>query len=223
MNETEDAMRCRGGFFLTLLMALPLLISGCASTLRSEVTAFHQWPADAAGRSFAFLHRDGEAPNLERQTYENLVRAQLLKLGLRDAASGEAAALSVRMDYSISARDVRVVETVLVDAWTGTPWYGPGFYNPYWGRPGYHPYFYGPMWPSMPVAREQERRFTVFHRELKIKISEAASDQPWYDVTVKSAGERGNLAALMPYLAEAAFKDFPGANGVPRVIEMKIK
>ena len=216
-------MRLRSGFFLGLLTALLLLVAGCASTIRSEVTAFNQWPVDAGGRSFAFAHRDGEAQNLERQTYENLVRAQLLKVGLRDPAPGEAAQLSVRVDYGISGRDVRVVETVLVDPWYGTPWYGPGYYNPYYGMPGYYPHFYGPMWPSMPVAREQERRFTVFHRELKVKISDASGDRPWYDVTVRSDGEQGNLALLMPYLVEAAFRDFPGANGVPRVIETKMK
>ena len=216
-------MQCRKGFFPALLMALSLLVAGCASTSRSEVTAFNQWPTDAAGRSFAFTHRDSEAQSLERQTYENLVRAQLLRLGLRDPAAGEAAQLSVRVDYGIAGRDVRVVETVLVDPWYGTPWYGPGFYNPYWGMPGYHPYFHGPMWPSMPVAREQERRFTVFHRELKVKITDVAGDKPWYDVTVRSDGEQGNLALLMPYLVEAAFREFPGANGVPKVIEMKMK
>jgi hypothetical protein len=40
-------------------------------------------------------------------------------------------------------------------------------------------------------------------------------------VTVKSEGEQGNLATVMPYLVQAAFKDFPGTHGVPRVIEMK--
>jgi hypothetical protein len=216
-------MRCRSGFFLALLMALPLLFAGCASTIRSEVTAFSQWPADAAGRSFAFAHRDGEDKNLERQTYENLVRGQLIKLGLRDPSTGEAAQLFVRLEYEISSREARVMETVLVDPWYGTPWYGPGYYNPYWGMPGYYPNFYGPMWPNMPVTRTQERRFIVFHRELKIKISEATGNQPWYDVTVRSDGEQGNLAVLMPYLVEAAFRDFPAANGVPRVIDMKMK
>lgn len=216
-------MRYRSGFLLVLLLALPLLFAGCASTIRSEVTAFSQWPADAAGRSFAFAHRDGDDKSLERQLYENLVRAQLIKVGLRDPAPGEAEQLSVRVDYEISSRELRVMETVLVDPWYGTPWYGPGFYNPYWGMPGYYSHFYGPMWPNMPVTRTQERRFTVFHRELKINISEATRNLPWYDVTVRSDGEEGNLAVLMPYLAEAAFRDFPGANGVPRVVEMKMK
>lgn len=209
---------------MLFLLALPLLLSGCASTLRSEVTAFHQWPASAGGSSFAFEHRDGDAQNLERQSYENLVRLKLLQLGLRDPAAGETPQLAVRVDYSNSGRDVRVIETVLVDPWYGTPWVGPRFHSPYWGWPGYaHPFYGPPMWPPMPVAREQERRYTVFHRELKIRIAEAGGTTPWFDVTVRSDGEQGNLATVMPYLIEAAFRDFPGPNGVPRVVEMKMK
>lgn len=210
-------------YLFLLMAALPLLLSGCASTLRSEVTAFHQWPVAASGSSFGFEHRDGDVQNLERQTYENLVRLKLLQLGLRDPAAGETPKLNVRVDYRNTGRDVRVVETVLVDPWYGTPWMGPGFYSPYWGWPGYGSPFYGPMWPAMPVAREQQRQYTVFHRELKIRIAEAGGSAPWYDVTVRSDGEQGNLAVVMPYLIDAAFKDFPGPNGVPRVVEMKMK
>lgn len=204
---------------------LPLLLSGCASTIRSEVTAFHQWPADAAGRTFAFTHTGTEAQDLERQNHENLVRLQLLKLGLRDATSGQPAQLAVRVDYSINARDVRVIETVLVDPWSGIPWYGPGYYRPYWAWPGYgYPYYGpGPMWPGMPVAQQQERRFTAFDRQLKVKIVDTASQQTWYDVTVRSSGEKGNLVDVMPYLTEAAFRDFPGPNGKARTVDLKMK
>lgn len=216
-------MRTCSKFLFLCVTALSLLLSGCASTIRSEVTAFHQWPADASERTFAFVHHAGDSQDLERQNHENLVRFQLLRLGLRDAIPGQPAELTVRVGYNIKARDVRVVETVLIDPWMGTPWYGSGFYRPYWGWPGYgHPY-YGPMWPAMPVARQQERRFTAFDRELNVKIINTASQQAWYDVTVRSTGEKGNLVEVMPYLVEAAFKDFPGPNGTPRMIEMKTK
>ncbi len=215
-------MRICKKLLLVCVAALPLLLSGCAATIRSEVTAFHQWPANAGGRSFAFTHNGSEAQDLERQNHENLVRLQLLKLGLRDAAPGQPAQLAVRVDYSINARDVRVIETVLIDPWFGGPWYGPGFYRPYWAWPGYGHPAYGPMWPAMPVAQQQERRFTAFDRQLKVKIIDAASQQAWYDVTVRSSGEKGNLVEVMPYLSEAAFRDFPGPNGKPRVIDIKM-
>lgn len=203
-----------------LIASLSLLLAGCATTIRSEVTAFHQWPATLPGQVYVFNRPTPS--DLERQNYEQLLRDRLAKLGLREAALGEAAPLSVAMEYRTSGRDVRVIETVLVDPWYGTPWYGPGYYNPYWGWPGYGRPFYGPMWPSMPVAREQVRRYTVFQRELKIRIDDVAKKQSLYDVTVKSDGEEGNLAKVMPYLMDSAFRNFPGKSGVPHVVELKM-
>lgn len=212
----------RRGFLLALLI-LSALISGCATKIRSEVTSFHQWPDNMSGRSFSFVHQDDEAKSLERQSYENLLRTELLKLGLVEQTTGAPAQLAVRLDYRITGRDVRIIETVLVDPWYGTPWYGPGFYNPYWGWHGYGPSYYGPMWPSMPVAREQSRRYSIFQRELRIRISDYASEKTWFEVTARSEGEQGNLAIVMPYLVQAAFKEFPGTTGVPRVIDVPFK
>ncbi len=208
---------------ICLLAALTLLLSGCASTFRSEVTAFHHWPPVSEAKIFAFARTPEQAQSLEYEAYEKLVRAQLEKHGLSEAGADQVAPLRVEFNASIQGRDVRVVETVLVDSWYGTPWYGPGFYQPYWGYPGFYHPFYGPGWGGMPVAREQERRYTVFHREFKLKITYAMNQQPVYEVTVRSDGKEGNLARLMPYLVESAFRDFPGQSGVPRVLELKMK
>ena len=209
-------------FAACLIITLSLLLSGCASKIRSEVTAFHQWPAAMAEKTFSFVHKEGEPTGLERQSYENLIRTELIKQGLRDAGDAKDAALTVSFNAMISAKDVRVVETVLVDSWSGMPWYGPGYYSPYWGGwPGYSP-FYGPFSPGMPVAREQQRQYTVFYRELKLKISDTLAGQPLYEVTVRSEGKEGNLAKIMPYLVRSAFAEFPGKSGTPRIVEMKI-
>ena len=212
--------------FLVILLALSCLVSGCATKIRSEVTSFHHWPTDVAGRRFTFVHEGDEDKSLERQSYENLIRGELQKLGLAEQTTEAPSQLAVRVDYLINGRDVRVIETVLVDPWYGTPWYGPGFYNPYWGWHGYGPYFgpyQGPMWPSMPVAREQSRRYSIFQRDVRIRITDQLSQQTWFEVSVRSEGDQGNLATVMPYLIQAAFKDFPGTPGVPRVIELPFK
>jgi hypothetical protein len=141
---------------------------------------------------------------------------------LREAIGTEEGALMVSFNASVSARDVLVIETVLVDSWYGTPWHGAGFYSPYWGGwPGYGPTFYGPFSPGIPVPRQRERRFSVFDRELKLKITNAASSQPLFETTVRSEGKEGNLVRVMPYLVRSAFTDFPGKSGKPHVIEMK--
>lgn len=175
-----------------------------------------------AEKTFRFVHKEGEPTELERQSYENLIRAELLKLGLAETTNGQEAALTVSFNAMVSAKDFRVVETVVVDSWSGMPWYGPGYYAPYWGGwPGYSP-FYGPFGPGMPVARAQERRYTVFYRELKLNINDATAGRPLYEVTVRSEGRDGNLARIMPYLVRSAFTEFPGKSGTPRIVEMKI-
>lgn len=209
-----------------LFTAFCLLLSGCATRIRSEVTAFHQWPANTGGKTFAFTQNESQPAGLERRSYEDLIRAELIRTGLREAEDGQNAALAVSFNASAGARDVRVIETVLVDSWYGTPWYGPGYYSPYWsGWPGYgYPYanpFYGPFGAGMPVAREQERRYTLHTRELKLAINDASSGQALYEVTVRSEGKEGNLAKVMPYLVRSAFVDFPGKSGTPRVVDLK--
>ena len=206
---------------LLCLMAVTLLLSGCASTIRSEVTAFHRWPATLNGQSFRFA--SPAQTNLERSDYQALLREHLLALGLIEAPADKAADFSVSFEYSISARDVRVVDTVLVDSWYGTPWMGPGYYGPYNAWPGYGHPFYGPMWPSMPVARAREQRYTVFRREFKLHITDSATQTAKYQVTVVSEGREDNLALLMPYLIQSAFTGFPGKSGEPRIIELKQK
>lgn len=209
-----------------LFIALCLLLSGCASRIRSEVTTFHQWPATATGMSFAFTQQDSEPSGLERRSYEDLIRAELVRVGLREAEAGQQSTLAVSFNASVAARDVRVIETVLVDSWYGTPWYGPGYYGPYWGGwPGYgYPYaspFYGPFGAGMPVARQQERRYTVNSRVLKVAIRDTSAAKTLFEVTVRSEGKEGNLAKLMPYLVRSAFADFPGKSGTPRVVDLK--
>ncbi len=208
---------------LILLTLFSTLLSGCASVIQSEVTAFHEWPQDSSTTSFVFEPPAASDQELEVRHVEGLIRKELIRIGLHEPAEGEKPQLKVSFSTSLRGRDMHVIETVMVDSWYGTPWYGPGFYHPYLGRPGWGYPYYGPMWPSMPVAREVERRYTVFHRELKIKMNDLASGHALYEVTVKSDGKEGNLAKVMPYLVKSAFTEFPGKSGTPKIIKLKIE
>jgi hypothetical protein len=50
---------------ITGLAALTLLLGGCATTIRSNVTTFHQWPAQLPDKSYVF-----EAPPPQEDTLE---------------------------------------------------------------------------------------------------------------------------------------------------------
>jgi len=58
---------------------------------------------------------------------------------------------------------------------------------------------------------------------LHVVIMQAADGKKLYDTTVVSEGSNGSLAAIMPYLVRSMFADFPGKNGVPRQVELKME
>lgn len=212
------------GFSLVFLATLAFVLAGCAApTIRSEVTAFHEWPAQLADKSFTFERSNAQGNDLEYRNYENLVRAELLRLGFTDASAAAKAALRVNLAYRVTDRDVRVVEPVVVNpgGWGG-PYYGP-YYGPRWGHRFYDPFWHDPFWYSPPVVSYSESNYRLYKRQLQVGIARTADNRKLYDVTVNSEGTSPSLAAVMPYMVKSAFADFPGESGVPRQITMEFK
>lgn len=200
-----------------VIVFLSLLLAGCATTIKSDVTTFHQWPDNLRDKSFVFERTPEQANNLEYRSYENLVRSELLRLGFAEAASSPAAKLKVTVRYSMDSRDVRVVQPV-----TSYPGYGWPYYGSRWHRYGYSP-FYDPFWYGPPYVEYVESSYQLFSRQLNVVIAQIADGKTLYDVTVNSAGRNESLAAVMPYLVRSAFLEFPGPNGVPRRVALKVE
>jgi hypothetical protein len=195
-----------------------LMLAGCAHpTIRSEVTILQQWQPSLLTQPYVFERTMEQDKNIEYRSYENLVRAELQRLGLQEASPAQKPKLTVRLEYGIQSRDVRIVEPVVVDPlFYNGPLYGPRWHRRY--TPFYDPFWYGPA-----VVQYREGRYIVFRRQLHVVIASATEAQKFFDVTVVSDGNKGALPAVMPYLVRSAFADFPGKNGVPRQIELEIK
>ncbi|WP_415809229.1 DUF4136 domain-containing protein, partial [Cupriavidus respiraculi] len=121
----EARSRLAGG-----LAALGVVVlSGCASTITTDVTAFRQpdWQNDPP-RTYAFDRAKGEEAQLDRDTYEGWVAEKLGTLGFERVPRPKARYL-VRVEFDSDPRLVRVQETY-ADPWG--PW------GPYWGPPGYY-------------------------------------------------------------------------------------
>ena len=203
---------------ITGAAALTLLLGGCATTVRSDVTTFQQWPAQMQDKSYAFTAPSQQEDTLELRAYQNLVRGQLTKLGFNEAPG--APALHVSMRFMTTEIPVQVIEP----AFTGFYPYGGryGFYGPrrfggYYGSPffGGGPYFGGYGMPAYDVYEEHR-----YQRQLQILIATKAG-QPLFDVTVRNTSRAESTPALMPALVQSAFEGFPGPNGVARRIELK--
>ncbi len=201
------------------LIAFSVLLAGCASTIRSNVTAFHEWPSSLPDKSYVFERTREQNDSLEYRKYEDLVRAELSRLGFIEAPAATKPTLKVSIGYSINGRDVTEVYPVVVNPypyWYGPAWrgyYGPGYYGPY-----YDPFWFGP-----PVVENRVSQYQLFNRQLRIVIARMSDGKKLYETTVVSEGTNGSLAAVMPYMVRSAFQDFPGPNGVPRRIELKME
>ena len=199
--------------------AFAMLLTGCATTVRSDVTTFHQWPAQIEDKSYVFEAPPAQDDTLEYRAYQDLVRGQLARLGFRDATAGGKPALSVAMRFTTTDIPVRVVEPV-------SPFYHPfyqpmprfgyrGFHRRYWG--GWYSPFYDPFWsPAYQVSVEHQYR-----RELQVGIKSSGDGKRLFDVTVHNLSRELSTPALMPALVQSAFEGFPGPSGVARRVELK--
>lgn len=204
---------------LTIAFLLMLaLLSGCASTIRSEVTAFHEWPAQMTGKSYVFERSKQQDASLEYRSYENLVRAELQRLGFVEATVNAAPVLKAAFDYQTEERDVRVTEPVVVNPGWGPPYpyYGPGW-------PSRHFPFYDPFWYSPPVIAYSDTSYRLYSRKLHVTIARMGDGKKLFEVTVKNDSRNPATANVMPYLVRSAFADFPGPSGVARRVELKLQ
>jgi hypothetical protein len=217
----ENAMK---RLLIAAVAALGLL-TGCATTVRSDVTTFHQWPADLQDKSFVIEAPSAQDDTLELRSYENLVRTELARLGFREAVTGEPA-LKVSMRFSTTDIPVRRIEPVYPTTYYPSARFGFGspFYRPYWGGRrywggGFYSPFYDPFWMGMPEYTETIRH--VYRRELKVAIKSASDGKRLFDVTVHNNSEEMSTPTVMPALVQSAFAGFPGVSGVARRITLK--
>jgi hypothetical protein len=211
---TEKIMR---RYLWPALALAGMLLGGCASVVKNDVVAFHDWPTDLQDKSYVFDPKPEQKEDLEYQSYQGLVRGELQRLGFMPALSAQRANLKVALDYGIEAREVKVLQPVYADPYW--PYYGP--YGAHWR--GYYGPFYDPFWYPGPVLTGyQENQYQVFQRRLHIQIARK-DGKKLYEVTVDSRGGNGSLAFAMPYMVRAAFQDFPGKSGVPHRVNLKIE
>jgi hypothetical protein len=197
-----------------ILAVSSMLLAGCGTpVIRSQVTTFHQWPDELQNKSYVFERTKEQNQSLEYQAYENMVRAELNRLGFVETPISADPALTASLGYSISVRDVREVYPVVVHP------YGPG---PMW-HPYYGPAYYGPFWYGPPVVQHHEVSYPLYTRKLRVVLTRRSDGKNLYETTVVSEGRNGSLPAVMPYMVRSAFANFPGPSGVPHRVELEMK
>jgi hypothetical protein len=199
--------------------ATTLLLGGCATTINSDVTTFHQWPAQLADKSYAFEIPAPKEDTLEMRSYQELVRAQLAKLGFHDSGAAKPALL-VSMHFI----------TIDVQRPIVQPAYDPFFLSPRYVVVGrhrsfasfgaYRSPFYDPFWSAGGYRVDLDHRY---QRELRVAIRAAGDGKQLFDVTVRNVSDEMSTPKVMPALVQSAFEGFPGPNGTARRVTLQEK
>jgi hypothetical protein len=204
--------------------ALTALLTGCATTISSDVTTFHQWPADIPNKTYVIEAPPQQDDTLELRSYHNLVRGQLARLGFQEAVTGTPA-LKVAMRFTTTDVPVRVIEPMMMGHYPsarfmfmpslryshfgGRRYWGGGFYSP----------FYDPFWYGMPAYTESIRHY--YKREVQVAIKSATDGKRLFDVTVHNTSREMSTPVVMPAMVHSAFTGFPGISGVARRVDLQ--
>lgn len=196
----------------TALLAGAWVLTGCTTMLSANVTTFQQWPVNVEGQSYRIAPPEKGQDTLEYQTYADMIRAAIGRIGLAEAQGSDKPRFMVSFEYENPARQ----------AWTERM-YDPYFDGPFmpWGgigvfRGGWGGGFYGaPAVVNVPVE--------VYENTLTVSIQDLSSNTPVFRTTARSATRNAQLPAVMPYLVRAVFDGFPGNNGQVRDVEYEWK
>ncbi|USS46876.1 DUF4136 domain-containing protein [Burkholderia glumae] len=193
-----------------LAAACAALLSGCASYVNTQVTAFSDWSGSDATRTYAFTRTPGEQNSLEQATYEQIVANELSNLSFRRVPQADARYL-VKLTYGVKSDLVSVPQPVYYD-----PWFGPG---PFWRGGPWGPF--GPWGGPFPAGYVNQT-YQVYQRSLNLRITERATGREVYNVSARNTGGGDSLVAAMPYLVRSALADFPLGNGEMRVVRLPV-
>jgi hypothetical protein len=163
------------------------------------------------GKTYHIVAQQGQAGNLEYQTYSDMIRANMGRTGLVEAQPGEKARFNVSFDYGNPVTQTWAQQYADPYFYNGFgPGLGPwgGYYGGGWGGG----VFYSPPVVNVPVQ--------IYKNTLTVIIKDnARNGVEVYRSSAVSASSHDNLLNVMPYLARAVFEGFPGNNGQQRVIE----
>lgn len=200
----------------SLVTASALLLCGCASTITSQVTTFHEWPNDSKNKSFAIETMAGQENDPEYKVYAAMLREKLQGLGFNNSKDLNSAELKVVMEYGTLVSEIQLPMT-----YWGIP------YDPFWQihfsrfhrrSAFYYPYYFGRSNSFYMMSDFTATRY--FLHQLTISISERKSGKTLANIKVSTEQISPRISKQMPYLLDSAFMEFPGENG--RTSEIKL-
>jgi len=195
-----------------------LIISGCMTSVKSNIVVFHNLPKTLVPIKYSFVPQEGQKGSLEYNSYKGLIRSELKKYQYEEVSSDDASVV-VAFNYEIGS-GIEKVASVPVWGKTGVSssttfstlntnssngsYSSTTIYTPTYGVIGYKA-----------VSR------TVYMSKVWLHIVDKQSldtDRPrmLYKTNVTSEGSSSQIATVMPAIIKSIFNEFPGKSGSTR-------
>lgn len=200
--------------FIPLFFFAALLAAGCTQTFEADVARFHSLDGGDAGTIRIAAKDPARQNSLEFRQYAGYVRAELQGEGFR-AVSGDPD-LRVLMDWTVSEGRERIYSR---PGYYGVhPFhYRAGFFHGFHGFGFHHRSSYGGYYGGSRVYSQTVRTVT-----LEIEMVRLGGESVFEGRAATTLSGAPDLPAVMPYLAQALFADFPGESGRARRVELEL-
>lgn len=213
------------GLVSVLTVGLILLLSGCATTITSQVTTFQEWASDPAAQSQDKSYRleltEDQKNDLEFKQYSDILQQHLSALGIKDVSETNATpSFIVKMAYATALSGIQVSYP-----------YGPYFYDPIWRlhysrfyyrSPFFYPYGYGFNRFGDPYFGDSFQGRRYYLHQFALTITDQKTSKKVFDVRASTEQLDPEILNHIPYLMASAFQNFPGENGKTIKVELPL-
>jgi Domain of unknown function (DUF4136) len=208
-----------------IVAMVTLTLTACGTMLSARVSSFHNLPAQPTGLTFAVIPHQWQKGSLEFQTYARAITAELQSKGFV-AVPLDQAQYVVFLAYAIDAgREVRYSYPIYGETGVSSS-YTSGTVQTYGNTGSYSGITtYNPSYGVVGVGQGSRTEYTrVVRLDILDKSAFAAGQiRKVYEGEVVSAGNTGQLSAVMPTLLKALFTDFPGKSGQSKTVTLPVQ
>ncbi|HEY4079981.1 MAG TPA: DUF4136 domain-containing protein [Burkholderiaceae bacterium] len=189
------------------LGALPFLgLAACTGpyNVTADVSSFGDWPADRTGGTYSFERLPSQEKSKTQGALEDAAREALERAGLRPAAEGAEADVTVALGMRYGINEAAPWDDPLWWRWHA----GFGYWRrggAWWGGPGPYPWGY---------------RDVRYYREAAVLLRERKSGKPLYEAHACNDGITMGDDELPKALFLAALAEFPKTEGKPHRVSV---
>lgn len=188
-------------------LVILVLLGGCASKFKADVTRFHDLPP-IDGQTVQIVARNPALQDtLEFQKYADLVGARLAGEGFRPPQPDQPSAYIAAIDYGVGEG-----REALRDGDGSSVGVGVGGGS----RGGLN---VGVSTAFMLSGGDDD---AVYVRNLYMDLTRRSDNVRVFEGRAVSEGRNRDLGRIMPYLVDALFTDFPGKSGETRTVKLDV-